>query len=124
MLIGEPWKNFIGRMLGVISLRTPPFLTPDGVSRFRDGAVRGRDEGHSPAIRRRVLFDQNQRLKGRRLTGTFVALGLRMDIPRPENKKRKRVRQLAIGGGTALLLVAVTIGLARLEPAAPSVSRA
>ena len=47
-----------------------------------------------------------------------------MDIPRPENKKRKRVRQLAIGGGTALLLVAVTIGLARLEPAAPSVSRA
>ena len=47
-----------------------------------------------------------------------------MDIPRPENKKRKRVRQLAIGGGTALALVAVTIGLARLEPAAPSVSRA
>jgi HlyD family secretion protein len=47
-----------------------------------------------------------------------------MDIPRPENKKRKRIRQLAIGGGTALLLVAITIGLARLEPAAPSVSRA
>ncbi len=46
-----------------------------------------------------------------------------MDIPRPENKKRKRVRQLVIGGGTALLLVAVTIGLARLEPAAPSVVR-
>ena len=44
-----------------------------------------------------------------------------MDIPRPENKKRKRIRQLAIGGGTALLLVAVTIGLARLEHAAPSV---
>jgi HlyD family secretion protein len=47
-----------------------------------------------------------------------------MDIPRPENKKRKRIRQLAIGGGTALLLVAITVGLARLEPAAPSVSRA
>jgi HlyD family secretion protein len=44
-----------------------------------------------------------------------------MDIPRPENKKRKRIRQLAIGGGTALVLVLVTIGLARLEPAAPSV---
>jgi HlyD family secretion protein len=44
-----------------------------------------------------------------------------MDIPRPENKKRKRIRQLAIGSGTALLLVAVTIGLSRLEPAAPSV---
>jgi HlyD family secretion protein len=46
-----------------------------------------------------------------------------MDIPRPENKKRKRIRQLAMGGGTALLLGAVTIGLSRLEPAAPSVVR-
>jgi HlyD family secretion protein len=47
-----------------------------------------------------------------------------MDIPRPENRKRKRIRQIAIGGGTALLLVVITIGLARLEPAAPSVARA
>jgi HlyD family secretion protein len=46
-----------------------------------------------------------------------------MDIPRPENRKRKRIRQIAIGGGTALLFV-ITIGLARLEPAAPSVARA
>jgi len=46
-----------------------------------------------------------------------------MDIPRPENKKRKRVRQLAIGGGTAVALAVVTIALARLEPAAPSVDR-
>jgi HlyD family secretion protein len=46
-----------------------------------------------------------------------------MDIPRPENKKRKRIRQLMIGGGTALALVVVTIALARLEPAAPSVER-
>jgi HlyD family secretion protein len=44
-----------------------------------------------------------------------------MDIPRPENKKRKRIRQLAIGGGTAVALAVVTIALARLEPAAPSV---
>jgi HlyD family secretion protein len=44
-----------------------------------------------------------------------------MDIPRPENKKRKRIRQLAIGGGTAVALAIVTIALARLEPAAPSV---
>jgi HlyD family secretion protein len=46
-----------------------------------------------------------------------------MDIPRPENKKRKRIRQLVIGGGTALALVVVTVVLARLEPAAPSVER-
>jgi HlyD family secretion protein len=46
-----------------------------------------------------------------------------MDIPRPENKKRKRIRQLAMAGGTAVVLVAVTIGLSQLEPAAPSVDR-
>ena len=44
-----------------------------------------------------------------------------MDIPRPENKKRKRMRQIAIGSGTAVVLAILTIALARLEPAAPSV---
>src|SRR6185436_19204299 len=44
-----------------------------------------------------------------------------MDIPRPENKKRKRIRQIAIGSATAVALAIVTIALARLEPAAPSV---
>ena len=47
-----------------------------------------------------------------------------MDIPRPENKRRKQVRQLAIGGGAVLLLVVVSVVVARLEPAAPSVARA
>jgi HlyD family secretion protein len=47
-----------------------------------------------------------------------------MDIPRPELKRKKRIRQTAIAGGAGLLLVAVTVGLARLEPAAPSVARA
>jgi len=44
-----------------------------------------------------------------------------MDIPRPENKKRKRIRQIAIASGTAVVLAILTIALARLEPAAPSV---
>ena len=44
-----------------------------------------------------------------------------MDIPRPENKRRKRIRQIVIGSGTALALAIVTIALSRLEPAAPSV---
>ena len=47
-----------------------------------------------------------------------------MDIPRPELKRKKQVRQLIIGGGVALLLVVVTIGLAQLEPAVPSIDRA
>ncbi len=46
-----------------------------------------------------------------------------MDIPRPENKRRKRIRQAVIGGVTAVVLVAITVGLAQLEPAAPSVER-
>jgi HlyD family secretion protein len=47
-----------------------------------------------------------------------------MDIPRPENKRKKLQRRAVIGGGAVLLLVAATVGLAKLEPAAPSVPRA
>ena len=46
-----------------------------------------------------------------------------MDIPRPENKRRKRIKQAVIGGVTAAALVAITVVLAQLEPAAPSVER-
>lgn len=47
-----------------------------------------------------------------------------MDIPRPDQKRKKRVRQALIGGAAAVVLAAVTVGLARLEPAAPKVARA
>src|SRR5690606_10332227 len=56
--------------------------------------------------------------------GMLFAKGRGMDIPRPENKRRKRIRQAAAAAGAVLTLAAVTIGLARLEPAAPSVARA
>jgi HlyD family secretion protein len=47
-----------------------------------------------------------------------------MDIARPSNAKKKRIRQ-AIYAGVALLAVAlVTVGLSRLKPAAPTVERA
>lgn len=45
-----------------------------------------------------------------------------MDIPRtPPNRTRQR---LLLGGGGAIVLALATIGLARLEPAAPEVERA
>lgn len=47
-----------------------------------------------------------------------------MDIPRPERKREKRIRQTVISGGVVLLVVAGTLGVMRLEPAAPSVARA
>lgn len=46
-----------------------------------------------------------------------------MDIPRPHAKSRRRTRQLAMGGGAALFILATTMGVSRLKPAAPSVSR-
>ncbi|HWA09650.1 MAG TPA: HlyD family efflux transporter periplasmic adaptor subunit [Opitutaceae bacterium] len=46
-----------------------------------------------------------------------------MDIPRPSQAKAKRRRRILLGSGGALLLAAITWGLARLQPAAPSVDR-
>lgn len=47
-----------------------------------------------------------------------------MDIARPSNAKKKRIKQ-AIYGGLGLLAVAlVSVGLSRLKPAAPTVERA
>ena len=47
-----------------------------------------------------------------------------MDIARPEFKQQKRRRQILWGGVGLLALVALTIGVARLKPAAPTVERA
>jgi HlyD family secretion protein len=47
-----------------------------------------------------------------------------MDIPRPELKRQKRLRQIGIGGAVAVVLAIATVVLARLEPAAPTVARA
>lgn len=47
-----------------------------------------------------------------------------MDIPRPELKRQKRVRQILYSSGGVALVIALTLGLSRLEPAAPSVPRA
>jgi HlyD family secretion protein len=47
-----------------------------------------------------------------------------MDIPREESvARKKRMRRFIYGGVTIALLVVVTLGLARLQPAAPSVDR-
>ena len=46
-----------------------------------------------------------------------------MDIARPEFKQQKRRKQLIIGAIALVALVAVTVGVARLKPAAPSVER-
>jgi HlyD family secretion protein len=48
-----------------------------------------------------------------------------MDVPRPEHEiKRRKNRRIAIAAIVVLVLAAATVGLARLEPAAPSVERA
>src|SRR5882672_6271821 len=46
-----------------------------------------------------------------------------MDIARPEFKLQKRRRQIALAGLGVVVLVAVTIGVSKLKPAAPSVER-
>jgi len=47
-----------------------------------------------------------------------------MDIPRPNAARRRRTRQLVMAGSAALFVLATTLGVSRLKPAAPSVARA
>lgn len=47
-----------------------------------------------------------------------------MDIARPDLKRSRNRRRLFLGLGGLVLLAAITLGLARLEPAAPRVERA
>src|SRR5271156_5339655 len=47
-----------------------------------------------------------------------------MDIARPEEKRRRRIRRLIYAGAGLLLMVVITYALSRLKPAAPSVDRA
>ena len=46
-----------------------------------------------------------------------------MDIPRKIKKGQKAAIRIAVGTTTLILILTATIGLARLEPAAPSVER-
>src|SRR6266581_2396967 len=46
-----------------------------------------------------------------------------MDIARPEFRLQKRRRQIALIGAAVVVVVALTIGVMRLKPAAPSVER-
>jgi multidrug efflux pump subunit AcrA (membrane-fusion protein) len=46
-----------------------------------------------------------------------------MDIARPEEKKRKRIRRMLYAGTVLLLIVLSTAALSRLKPAAPIVDR-
>src|SRR3954451_21272606 len=47
-----------------------------------------------------------------------------MDIARPSNAKKKRIKQALYAGVGLLAVVLVSVGLSRLKPAAPTVERA
>lgn len=47
----------------------------------------------------------------------------RMDIPRPDQTKAKRKKRIVYSAVAAAILIAITLGLARLKPAAPTVER-
>jgi HlyD family secretion protein len=44
-----------------------------------------------------------------------------MDIARPDIAQRKKRRRLALGGATALAVLALTLGISRLRPAPPTI---
>ena len=46
-----------------------------------------------------------------------------MDIARPDQTRRKRIRRALYGGAAVLAVGAITLGLSKLKPAAPGVER-
>src|SRR5256714_10040849 len=53
----------------------------------------------------------------------FSPVSSGMDIARPHIAKQKRRRRILFASGGALALIAITVALSRLKPAAPSVDR-
>jgi HlyD family secretion protein len=47
-----------------------------------------------------------------------------VDIARPSQAKKKRIRRILYGSGALLVIILITVGVSRLKPAAPSVERA
>jgi HlyD family secretion protein len=47
-----------------------------------------------------------------------------VDIARPSQARKKRIRRILIGAGLLAAIVVITVGVSRLKPAAPSVDRA
>ena len=47
-----------------------------------------------------------------------------MDIARPSNARRKRIRRIAYSAIALVAVLLITLGLSRLKPAAPGVERA
>src|SRR5580765_2676061 len=46
-----------------------------------------------------------------------------MDIARPDQTRRKRIRRVLYGGAAVLAVGGITLGLSKLKPAAPGVER-
>jgi HlyD family secretion protein len=64
------------------------------------------------------------RLPRRRLESAGSTKETDIDIQRPSVAAKRRKQRIALVAGTVLLLILVTVGLSRLEPAAPSIERA
>src|ERR1700741_1951006 len=46
-----------------------------------------------------------------------------MDVARPDIARKKRLRRVLYGTGSGVVFLLVTVGISRLEPAAPSVDK-
>jgi HlyD family secretion protein len=46
-----------------------------------------------------------------------------VDIPRPDQSRKKKIRRIIYGSVALLVIVLITVGVSRLKPAAPSVDR-
>ena len=47
-----------------------------------------------------------------------------VDIARPSQARKKRIKRILYGGAALLVIILITVGVSRLKPAAPSIERA
>jgi len=71
------------------------------------------------------IFSGSNELQQGLTHGTVLEYGdSEMDIARPSQARQKRIRRIVYGGAGLAALLLITLGLARLKPAAPKVDRA
>jgi len=90
---------------------------------FSGAAIPKPDTGARSQAQRDSILSQEMHLPANTLLAQRLHRILNMDVPRTNAKRRRYVRRSLYATIGLVVIVVVTVGLSRLEPAVPSVDR-